>query len=528
MTLTRKDFLKLAAAGGLGALSGSSVGRGGETRPDGGDSGGARSAAGRPNVLVIMTDQHRADLMTCAGRDLVRTPNIDRIAQRGVRFSNAYCPYPVCVASRMAMLTGLYSHTTGAITNRDTLDWRYRTMAHHFSDAGYLTGLIGKMHFCDVQNHGFAYYMSINDWLMYLGPKVRHYANEIANHPIGPHFFDTVDDGGAGLPDVDRLWEKGSPWVGNVERWDFDDMASPLETEDHLDSFLARETVSFLRRYRDQPFFLVTSFMKPHSPFYPPREWAEKYPVDRMPLQEVDNLDQYPPHIQKRIKNFRRLGEERQRAHRAGYLGNLAFVDTCVGQVYDELENLGLADNTIVVYTSDHGEMDGDHGLYQKFCLFNPSVGVPLIVSHPGHLPQGEVTDALCEHIGLYPTLSDLAGLDQPDGTTIVDMPGAPRRMDAASFAPLCRDPDAKGPAFVFCEYNLRTSVPQYMVRGERFKYHYNHGSTHELYDLEADPGEMVNLIDAPAMSNVREEMHQRLLAWYDPETNPYRARPKR
>ena len=99
--------------------------------------------------------------------------------------------------------------------------------------------------------------------------------------------------------------------------------------------------------------------------------------------------------------------------------------------------------------------------------------------------------------------------------------------MAARSFAPLCRDPDAKGPAFAFCEYNLRTTVPQYMVRGERFKYHYNQGSTHELYDLEADPGEMVNLIDVASMSKVRDEMHQRLLAWYDPETNPYRARPK-
>ena len=167
--------------------------------------------------------------------------------------------------------------------------------------------------------------------------------------------------------------------------------------------------------------------------------------------------------------------------------------------------------------------MDGDHGLYQKFCLFDPSVGVPLIVSHPwGHLPQGKVTDALprerCEHIGLYPTLSDLAGLDRPQRTTIVDMPGAPSRMDAESFAPLCRDPDAKGPEFVFSEYNLRTTVPQYMVRGERFKYHYNHGSTHELYDLEADPGEMVNRIDDRAMAKVRDEMQQRLLAWYDPE----------
>lgn len=523
MKLTRKDFLKLTAAGSLGAAVGGSLPASEPSEPRETTSEPSRSASARPNVLIIMTDQHRRDLMTCAGRDLVPTPEIDRIASRGVRFTNAYCPYPVCVASRMAMLTGLYSHSTGAITNRDLLDWRYRTMANHFAEAGYLTGLIGKMHFGDVHNHGFQYYMSINDWLMYLGPKTRHYANEIANHPLAPHFFDTVDDGGAGLPDVEGLWEKGSPWVGNVESWNYDSMASPLAAEDHLDSFLARESVNFLRRYRAQPFFLVTSFMKPHSPFYPPREWAEKYPVDEMTLPAVDNLDQYPPHIRRRVENRRKLGDKRQKAHRAGYLGNLAFVDTCVGQVYRELERLGLADNTIVVYTSDHGEMDGDHGLFQKFCLFEPSVGVPLIVSHPGSLPQGRVSEALCEQIGLFPTLADLAGLEAPSGTTIVDWPDAPRHMDGTSFADICRDPSLPGPEAVFSEYALRTPLPQYMVRTPRYKYHFNHGSTHELYDHENDPGEMINRINDPSLAAVRDDLHQRLLAWYNPQSNPYR-----
>ena len=124
-------------------------------------------SADRPNVLLIMTDQHRHDLMSCVGDSIVPTPHIDRIAQRGVRFANAYSAYPVCVAARMAMLTGLYAHQTGVIDNTDYLDWRYRTMAHHFADQGYLTGLIGKMHFGDAHNHGFEYYLSINDWLMF-------------------------------------------------------------------------------------------------------------------------------------------------------------------------------------------------------------------------------------------------------------------------------------------------------------------------------------------------------------------------
>jgi len=483
----------------------------------------AHKPSRRPNVLVIMTDQHRADLMSCAGRDLVPTPNIDRIASRGVRFANAYCPYPVCVASRMALLTGLYAHSTGAINNTDPLDWRYRTIAHHFADNGYLTGLIGKMHFVDANNHGFAYYISINDWLMYLGPKVKHYANEIANHPLGPHFFKTVNDGGAGFPDVEGLWDRIGPWAGQVERRNFDSMASKLEPQDHLDMFIARETAKFLRRYRNQPFFLIASFMKPHSPFYPPREWAEKYPVEKMTLPKIGDTSGYPPHIQRRIERIQSLGEKRHRAHRAGYLGNLAFVDACIGHAYRALEEQGLADNTIVVYTSDHGEMDGDHGLFQKFCLFEPSVRVPLIVSYPKVLAQNRVTTALTEFFGLYPTLAELAGIAATTKTTLLDFTGAATKMDAKSFADTLYNPDLSGPSAAFSEYSLRSKIPQYMIRTERYKLIYNHGSMHELYDHQADPGEFVNRIGDPALKKVRDNLQQQLFAWYNPEKNPYR-----
>lgn len=482
-------------------------------------------ASDKPNVLVIMTDQHRADLMTCAGRDLVPTPNMDRIAERGVRFTNAYCPYPVCVASRMSLLTGLYAHSTGAITNMDRLDWRYRTVANHFSESGYLTGLIGKMHFNTAHNHGFEYYMSINDWLMYLGPKVQHYANEIASHPHSMHFFNTMHDSGAGFADVEDLWEDNkSPWIGHVERYDFRTMASQLDAEEHLDMFIARESAKFLRQYKDQPFFLVASFMKPHTPFFPPREWAEKYPVDEMELPEVGDITKYPEHIQRRIQGYLRTDDRYLRAGRAGYLGNLAFVDTCVGYVYEELESLGLLDDTIVIYTSDHGEMDGDHRLFQKFCLFEPSVRVPLIVSWPKHIPQNKVTCALTEYFGIYPTLVELTETGPVKGTTLIDMPDAPDAVDARSFANILNNPDLPGLPAAFCEYALRSGISQYMIRTQRYKYNHNHGSTHELYDHEADPGELVNLINDSGMKKVVNDLREQLFAWYDPEKSQYHA----
>jgi len=396
-------------------------------------------------------------------------------------------------------------------------------MAHHFAESGYLTGLIGKMHFNDAHNHGFEYYLSINDWLMFLGPKVQHYANEIANHAIGPQFFDTVDDDGSGFPDLKGMWDGPSPWVGNVDRWEVADIASPLEPEDHLDMFVARATAKFLKRYRDQRFFLVASFMKPHPPFHPPRPWSDQYPVHEMELPDVGDIAQYPPHVQNRIRNMQRLGETRLKAHRAGYLGNLAFVDHCIGHVCDALEQLGLTRDTLVVYTSDHGEMDGDHGIMQKFCLFEPSVRVPLIVSQPGQIPEGRTTDALTEQIGLYPTLAELTGLPAPAATTRIAWPGAPQQLDGTSFAELVHDPDLPGPDAVFSEYNLRARPCQYMVRTRRYKYILNEGSTDELYDHETDPGECVNRVSDAALDAVRSELCDRLTSWYDPAQNPHR-----
>ena len=471
----------------------------------------------RPNVLVIMTDQHRHDLLSCTGNNAVPTPNIDRIAAHGIRFANAFCPYPVCVASRMSLLTGLYPHHTGAINNDDTLDWRFRTIADHFSDNGYLTGLIGKMHFNDAHKHGFEYNLSINDWLMYLGPKVRHYADEIASSPFSTHFYETMNDSGAGFPEVEGLWEGPSPWVGNVRRFERGQTASVLDADDHLDMFVARETEKFLHQYREQPFLLVSSFMKPHDPFFPPKEYAERYPADEIELPETGNVSAYPEHIQHRIRRFSEIDTGCLEAARAGYYGNLAFVDSCIGRVYDALYKEGLQKNTIVVYTSDHGEMDGDHGLWQKFCLFDPAVRVPLVMSQPGKIPEGAVSAALIEYFRIYPTVSDLAGLPFPPTVSSSSFKGTPKRLDARSFSDLAIDPSATGPPAVFSEFALRSDVPRYMIRTRSHKYILNFGSTDELYDYEVDPGEFENKINDPSYSVLAAGLRQQLVDWHDP-----------
>lgn len=514
--MTRKEFLKLLSTSiALQAAKLKAAPRTAGAFPSIGESDAVRAEGTiakqiRPNVLIIMTDQHRKNYMTAAGNPIVPTPNIDRIAQRGVRFTNAVCPYPVCAASRMALLTGNYAHTTGVINNTDLLAWNAQTVASHFGTNGYHTGLIGKMHFNDGHNHGFQYFLGFNDWMMYLGPKVQLYANEIANH-IVPTYFKTVFDDGAGLPEKPGVWGKKRPWSGHVEHMG---LASAFaDHEDEFDAFVARESCRFLERYAtdNEPFFLVSSFLKPHPPMHPPHPWTDNYPLDSMKLPDKGDSSQYPKWIQQRIAFFDSLGPEVRRFHRAGYLGNLDYVDTCVGTLYSALDRLGLLNNTIVIYTSDHGEMDGDHGLFEKFCLFDPSIGVPLIASFPGHFPEGKVCDVLVEYFGLFPTLTELAGLS------------APGNIDARSFAHLVRDPSARGPEAIFAEYNLRSRNDCYMVRTQRYKYNYNYDDIGELYDLEADPGERVNQIQNPALAKVRSGLHERLVAWYDPERNPYR-----
>jgi len=302
-------------------------------------------------------------------------------------------------------------------------------------------------------------------------------------------------------------------------------MASAIPAEDHLDMFVARESAKFLRRHRGQPFFLCASFLKPHTPLFAPREWAARYPVAEMPLPSPGDIEGYPEHVQRRIRNTMADEPLLHQANFAGYYACLAFVDHCIGVLMDALEQEGLTRNTIVVYTSDHGDMNGQHGLFGKFCLFDPSVKVPLIVSYPAKLPENAVCDALVEQIGLYPTLAALTGTEPVGEPTLRAVDGAPDQISGRSFADLLLDPTQPGPDAAYSEYNLRSRNCQYMIRTERHKYIHNDGSTDELYDLRDDPEESVNLADDPARSAEQSELRHRLFSWYDPATNPFRAR---
>lgn len=473
----------------------------------------------RPNVLLLMSDQHKRSCMGVAGDTTAITPNLDRLAQESVRFTSAYCANPVCAPSRASMLTGLYSHN---LLSRSVLQkhgdsspysFQHKTMADRFHGAGYMTALIGKMHFLDAQTHGFDYKLQFNDWWQYLGPKVHLYEDEVG-HP----------DSGAGLPQVPYLWrEEGDPWKGHRQHDDRQGAVavghpSIMEEQDHFESFVARESIRFLENQapNDEPFFLISSFLKPHEPFMPAKRFAEMFQPEQMKLSPTwgkADLQQLPKRVQHSIEfcpptpelGLRENDPSEARKRMASYYGNLAQTDDCVGQVLGALTRLGLDHNTIVIYTSDHGEMLGDLGLWDKFQFYEGSCGVPLMVRVPGGAPA--VCDTPVSLISLSATLTDLC-----------DVP-SPGPSDGKSFAPLVRQPQSRadhGP--VFAEYSLGNKGAKYMIRDGDYKYTYWTHDTPELYNLHSDPQEMHNLAARPEHQATVERLKKRLFEWHRPE----------
>ena len=300
----------------------------------------------RPNVLILMSDQHKRSCMGVAGDPIAATPNLDRLARESVRFTDAYCTNPVCAPSRASILTGLYSHHLESRGNSKPFAPKHKTIADHFNRAGYLTAMIGKMHFVDAQTHGFNYKLEFNDWWQYLGPKAQLYADELGR-----------PNSGAGMPQIDTLWENNDPWSG-LRRPDGRlssvavGRASEIAEADHFDNFVARESVRFLEEYArtNEPFLLISSFLKPHDPFMPAQRFAEVFHPEQMQLSPTwgkADLEHLPAEVRTSIRDCRWTPELKiaaeARKRMAFYYGCLAQMDDCAGQVLSALARLAPA-----------------------------------------------------------------------------------------------------------------------------------------------------------------------------------------
>ncbi len=455
-----------------------------------------------------MSDQHKRDCLGVAGDPIARTPNLDALARESLRFTSAYCSNPVCTPSRASLLTGLYTHHHGSLNNSTPMPVDRRTIAHHFGAAGYTTALIGKMHFVDAQTHGFDYKLDFNDWFQSLGPKTKLYADELGRA-----------NSGSGQPEIDDLWRDfGDPWKGARELDTRQGSvavgrASKIPEQDHFESFVARESVRFLRNYgkRPEPFVLVTSFLKPHDPFMPAARFADMFHASEMKLPDTwgkVDLATVPAEIRESIQRnaptpeLSDPAEARERI--ALYYANLAQMDDCAGTVLRALHDLDLANDTIVVYTADHGEMLGEHGLWQKFEFYESSCGVPLIVRAPGVTNPG-VCAVPVSQVSLLPTLAELCGV--PVRTPI----------DETSIVPQLRHPETLRNRPVFAEYNLGNPRAKYMIRDGGYKYTFWTHDIAELYDLKNDPHEMNNLALQPSHAAAAAGLKDKLFAWYRP-----------
>lgn len=445
------------------------------------------AAGPRPNVLLIVSDDLNC-FLGCYGDPRVKTPNIDRLAARGVRFDRAYCAYPLCGPSRNSFLTGLYPNATGIHANaqifRQTIPSQ-RSMPQAFRLAGFFAGRIGKLYHYNVPaSVGTNGHDDPGSW-------------ELEINPAG----------------VERLEEQ--PRIFSLEPGKFGATlswyASPAGDRRHTDGMMADEAAWVLERCgrdRSRPFFLAVGFYRPHTPFVAPKTpYFDMYPEAEMPVVTgvaEDQRDLPAAALASRKPEHDTMTDAQRRQALQAYSASISFLDAQVGRVLDALDEQGLADDTIVVFTSDHGYHMGEHGLYQKKSLFEESARVPLVIAAPGRCRAGGVAEAPVSHVDLFPTLAELCGVPTPDN------------LQGQSLVPLLEDPSREGRGWALTQVMRgdgpgRASRAQgaeapgkpffgYSLRTRRWRYtEWDEGRAgRELYDHEADPRELVNLADAP------------------------------
>ena len=444
----------------------------------------------KPNVLLIISDQHQKKVTGSYGNPLVKTPNIDRLSAEGMTFDQAYCQAPLCGPSRSSAMTGTHPHTCGAYGHGAQFPLRdLPTLGSAFRAAGYVTGSFGKVHIRGEQKEGRDLGFDERD--------LRYYTY---------NFQDYIDV--VGKQNVDKYWPHDPGGVNNLNP---DNEGIDLPECMMFDALVAERSIRFLEEHRDQPFFAWVGLEKPRPAWWAPAEYHAMYRGEDMIVPETF-ADEFGPELPRIIRetnfNAKHYDAARVRNMTAAYYANTTYLDACVGRVTAAVERLSLEENTIVIYATDHGEMLFDHGLVQKHCFYEAAVAVPLVVSVPGVTEPGSRSDALVGLIDIFPTLCVLAGVPQPGG-----LEGRPLTsiMEGAG------DPD-EDPA-VFAEFYSK-GTPERMVRTKAWKYIYTHADLPQLYDVARDPLERTNLAGDASHAATRTELHARLMdGWeFDPE----------
>ncbi len=416
----------------------------------------------KPNVLFIVVDDLNHSL-GCYGHSLVKSPNIDSLAERGIRFDSAYCQFTVCNPSRTSFLTGLRPDSTGIFNN--TTPFRSKlpnavTLPQLFRKHEYFTARVGKVF------HSGGKMGDSKSWDITSDPK---------GTPLGKK--------GQGR----NLTGGRVKWC----RW----LAAEGTDQDQSDGQVAEEAVRLLEQHRHDPFFIAVGFHKPHDPFIAPKRYFDLYPLEllRLPKDPPDRSTDLPQAIGSGWKeDFDRFTDRERREFMRAYYAGISFTDTQVGKIIEAMERLELWSNTIVVFFSDHGYHLGERGWWNKNTVFELSARAPLIVITPQMKGKSNSCSRIVEFVDIYPTLADLCGLP------------APANLEGTSFKPLLNDPNLPWKKMAFTQVQ-RGSIAGHSVRTERWRYTEWDGVRQgvELYDHNTDPGEYYNLIHDPQYAQV-------------------------
>ena len=422
------------------------------------------------------------DDMGAFGDPIVKTPNIDRLASRGVRFDRAYTQFPLCSPSRVSLLTGMRPDTTGVhdlVTDFRTVLPDVLTLPQLFKRNGYLTARVGKIyHYGNPGQIGTSGLDDPASWDQFVNPRGIDKDEETQLTNLTP---------GRGLGSALAYY------------------ASPAPDEAHTDGKVASEVIALLEKNKDKPFFIGAGFYRPHCPFIAPKKYFDLYPIQKIPLPATAGEPLTDP-LARWFTNPAHWGvnPEGQRESIRAYYASISFLDANVGRVLDALDRLKLTDNTIVVFMSDHGYFLGERGQWMKQALFDRSARTPLIIAGPGVTARNRSTSRIVEFLDIYPTVAELARLAPPAG------------LHGRSLTPLLRNPNTDWPHAALTQ--VRRGAPPstfmgYSVRTEKWRYtEWDDGKRGvELYDETADPDELRNLASDPKHGKTVAEMRELL-----------------
>jgi choline-sulfatase len=451
----------------------------------------------RPNILFIVADQLAAPFLRAYGHKLVKTPHIDKLAEAGVVFQNFYSPSPLCAPARATLMSGLLPSSTGVYDNAAEFPSAIPTFAHYLRLQGYQTCLSGKMHF--------------------VGPDQLHGFEERLTTDIYPADFGWTPDWSKPQARIDWWYHN----MSSVKQAGIAEITNQLEYDDEVAFLAGRKLFDYARYGEGRPFCLTVSFTHPHDPYVARASFWNLYRDDEidMPRTRAIAYDELDPHSRRlydvaAVDDYE-VSEADIRSSRHGYYASISYIDSLIGGLVETLKSCGLADNTIIALTSDHGDFLGERGLWYKMSFLEHSARVPLIICGERFFKPRRV-GAPASLADIMPTFCDLA----MEGKSSLARP-----VDGRSLYPLLQGAAENSTAAVFGEYLAEGALaPIYMLRRDKWKFIQSEPDPDQLYDLDSDPDELNNIAKDPQHQSLVSKLTALLGERFDPPESKRRV----